>query len=162
MRAMLLAGVQLAFVIVSPVARADEAADRLKLAEQVVVVAHVADNMRTIMPVIMAQLKPIVQHRGDTNPADLDLFTKLFNARADAAADQFAEQVAQIYATEFSAEDLGNLLAFYKTPSGQNLLAKQSTIAQVSMAAGKQLGQDLAKQVIEDMKKEKEIKPSKM
>ena len=70
--------------------------------------------------------------------------------------------MAQIYASEFSAEDLANLLAFYKTPTGQNLLSKQSSITQTSFAVGKQLGQDLAKQVLEDMNKDKQAKPSKM
>ncbi len=162
MRAMLLAVVQLAFVIVSPPAKADDASDRLKIAEEVVVTAHVADNLRSVMPMIMTQLKPLVLRQGETNPTDLDRFTKLFNARVDAAADQFAEKMAHIYAAAFSVEDLGNVLSFYKTPTGQNLLAKQSAIAQASMAVGKQLGQDLAKQVVEDMNKEKQAKPSKM
>ena len=162
MRAVLLAGIQLALLIVSPPVRADDAADRLKLAQQVLVVAHVADNFRNFMPLMMAQLKPLVQRQGQVDSTDLDRFTKLFTVRADAAADQFAEKMGQIYATEFSAEDLGNLLAFYKTPSGQNLLSKQSSIAQASLAVGKQLGQDIAKQVIEDMQKEKQAKPSKM
>ncbi len=162
MRSMLLAGVQLALVMTSPPARADDAADRLKLGEQVVVAAHVAENFRHIMPLLMAQMKPLVQRQGQIDTTDLDKFTKLFTARADAAADQFAEKMGQIYATEFSVEDLGNLLAFYKTPSGQNLLSKQSAITQESLAVGKQLGQDLAKQVIEDMNKDKQAKPSKM
>ncbi len=162
MRAVLLAGIQSALLIVSPPVRADDAADRLKLAQQVLVVAHVADNFRNFMPLMMAQLKPLVQRQGQVDSTDLDRFTKLFTVRADAAADQFAEKMGQIYATEFSAEDLGNLLAFYKTPSGQNLLSKQSSIAQASLAVGKQLGQDIAKQVIEDMQKEKQAKPSKM
>ena len=162
MRSMLLAGVQLALVMTSPPARADDAADRLKLGEQVVVAAHVAENFRHIMPLLMAQMKPLVQRQGQIDTTDLDKFTKLFTARADAAADQFAEKMGQIYATEFSVEDLGNLLAFYKTPSGQNLLSNQSAITQESLAVGKQLGQDLAKQVIEDMNKDKQAKPSKM
>ena len=118
MRAVLLAGIQLALLIVSPPVRADDAADRLKLAQQVLVVAHVADNFRNFMPLMMAQLKPLVQRQGQVDSTDLDRFTKLFTVRADAAADQFAEKMGQIYATEFSAEDLGNLLAFYKTASG--------------------------------------------
>ena len=162
MRAMLLVGVQLAFVIASSLAWADDTADRLKLGNQVVVAANVAENFRHVLPLLMAQLKPLVQRQGQVDSADLDKFTKLFTERADAAADQFAEKMAQIYASEFSAEDLANLLAFYKTPTGQNLLSKQSSITQTSFAVGKQLGQDLAKQVLEDINKDKQAKPSKM
>ena len=145
MKAMLLAAVQLALVIGSAPAWADDASDRLKLAEQVVVVAHVADNLRNILPMMMAQLKPLVIQQGTTDSADLDKFTKLFTARADAASDDFAAKMAKLYATEFSAEDLGNLIAFYKTPTGQSLLAKQPAMAKASFEIGKQLGQDLAK-----------------
>ena len=101
MRAMLLASVQLAFVIASPLGKADDAADRLKLGNQVVVAANVAENFRHFMPLMMAQLKPLVQRQRQIDSADLDSFTKLFNERADAAADQFAEKMGQIYATEF-------------------------------------------------------------
>ncbi len=161
MRAALLAVVQLAIVSAFSPVEADAASDRLNLAHQVVVVAHVADDLRNLMPVFMAQFRPLVlQGRSDT--ADFDEFIKLFNARVDAGADQYAEKVGQIYATEFSAEDLGNLLAFYKTPTGQNLLAKENAVAQAYILVGKQFGQDLAKQVVEDMNKEKQAKPSKM
>ena len=162
MRWALFAAVQLALLVASPNVRADDAADRLKLAQQVVVVAHVADNLRTVMPVMMAQLRPLVTQGGNVDSATLDEFTKRFNARANAAADLFAEKMAQMYATQFSAQDLENLLSFYKTPTGQNLLSKQTVVAQASMVIGKQLGQDLAKQVVEDMDKEKQAKPSKM
>ena len=162
MRRLLLTAALLALSFHAGPASADDASDRLKLAEQVVVTAHVADNMRKIMPMMMAQLKPLVEKQGSTDSAQLDKFTTLFNARAAAAADGFADKVAQVYATEFSAKDLTNLLSFYGTETGQDLLSKQTVIAQASFALGKQMGQDLAKQVLDDMAKEKEAKPSKM
>ena len=162
MRRMIAASLGLALCLSVPGARADDAADRLKLAEQVVVTAHVSDNMRQILPMLMAQLKPLVEKQGSTDSADLDKFVKLFNARANAAADQFALKMAQIYATEFSTTDLSNLLAFYKTQTGQTLLSKQTVVAQASFTLGKQLGQDLAKQVLDEMKKEKAAAPPKL
>ena len=152
MKRVMLSGVLLSLLLAPSTGKADDAFDRLKLAEQVVVMARVADNLRQIMPMTMAQMKPLVEKQGS---ADFAEFDKLFKARVPAAADQFAEKMARIYAVEFSAADLSNLLVFYKTQTGQNLLSRQAVIAQASFAIGQQFGQDLVKQVLEDIDRDK-------
>jgi hypothetical protein len=66
---------------------------------------------------------------------------------------------AQIYAKEFSEEDLTNLLAFYKSPTGQNLIAKQPVIVQGMMTASMQWGQMLAREVLQEYQSDKANKP---
>jgi len=135
-------------------ARADDAT-RLRLAREVVDVAHVSDNMRKIMPTMLAQLKPMIMQQGQADSATVDDFVKRVSTRFDKSIDQFTDLAAGIYAKEFSEDDLTNLLAFYKTPTGHDLVAKQSEIAQAMFVAGKEWGQAVAQQVIEEFKKEK-------
>ena len=46
---------------------------------------------------------------------------------------QIGDGMAQIYATEFSEQELKDLVAFYKTPLGQKLLSSEPRAIQLSM-----------------------------
>ena len=68
-----------------------------------------------------------------------------------------AELMALIYARNFSAAELRDLAAFYRTPIGQKLLQKMPTIAQESMTAGQQfaqaIGSDLQQRIVDELRK---------
>ena len=67
--------------------------------------------------------------------------------------------MAEVYAKEFTEADLANLLAFYRTETGQHLLAKQPEIAKGMMLVGQQWGQGIAQQIIAELAKEKAAAP---
>ena len=68
-----------------------------------------------------------------------------------------SEAFAILYSSNFSAEELRAVTAFYKTPVGQKYLQKQPALAQQSMTVGQQFGQsiaaDLQKRMIEELRK---------
>lgn len=131
-------------------ARADDAS-RLKLARDVVETAHAADNMRALMPTFMAQMRQIIVQGGNGDTKQVDTYVERFQKRFTDGVPSFVELVAAVYAREFSEEDLGNLLIFYRSPTGQHLLGKQTVIAQGMIATGQKWGQSIAQQVLDEM-----------
>ncbi|MDQ0471198.1 DUF2059 domain-containing protein [Labrys wisconsinensis] len=133
-------------------ARADEQS-RLALAREAVQASHATDNMRRVFPTILAQLKPLLLKQGGTEKSIDDFNTRIL-AKMDPQLDKLTDLAAQIYAREFSDEDLQNLVAFYHSPSGQHLIAKQPEIAQFMTTVGAQWGREMAQSVMDDYRKE--------
>jgi hypothetical protein len=134
-------------------ARADEQS-RLAQARQLIVIAHTTDNMRKLFPIFLAQMKPLLIRQG-ADPKTAEEFTARFSARLDSELDKFVDLAAQVYAREFTEDDLANIMAFYKTPTGEKLISKQPIIAQFMTTVGMQWGQQVGREVMEDYQKEK-------
>ena len=151
-----IAAAALALALVAPPfgARADDAS-RLKVAHEVVDVVHAGDNMRAIMPVMTDQMRAMLVQQGTADKALVDLFVARFSKRMDEQIPEFLDLVAQVYAREFSEEDLQNLLGFYRTPTGQHLLAKTAMIGKSMALAGKQWGENIGREVGAEIDKER-------
>jgi hypothetical protein len=71
--------------------------------------------------------------------------------------NQLAEMLAVVYARNFSVDEIHDLIAFYKTPTGEKLLDRQAVVARQSMMAGQQFGQELVRdiqqQIADELKK---------
>jgi hypothetical protein len=132
---------------------------RLALARDLVKETHANDNARLLMPAIANQMKPMLARQG-LDQKLIDDFTSRLLAKLNGDLDKFGDLAAQVYAKEFSEQDLANLLAFYKTPTGQNLIAKQPIISQGMATAGIQWGQVLAREVLQDIQNDKAKKRS--
>lgn len=138
--------------LVSP-ATADDAS-RLATARELVRVTHSADNLRAMLPQLMNAVRPMLMQQG-ADQKTVDSLLQDGASRMAGQTDQLVDLIANIYAQEFSEEDLDNLLAFDKTPSGQHLIEKQGTLMRGMLVIGKQWGQAVAKQVIDDYARRK-------
>ena len=56
-----------------------------------------------------------------------------------------------IYAARFTADELNQLIAFYRTPIGHRLADEQATIGIESMRAGQIWGAEVGAQVAKDL-----------
>jgi uncharacterized protein len=123
---------------------------RLSAAHEIVALTHAADNMRTIIPTMMTSLRPMLSGKG-VNPATVDAVLNDFQTKASQQTDQMVDLIAAVYAREFTDEDLDALVAFYHTPAGEHLVAKQPEILKGMLAVGQQWGQMIAKQTLDDL-----------
>ncbi|WP_237477970.1 DUF2059 domain-containing protein [Lichenibacterium dinghuense] len=138
----------------SGAARADDAS-RLKLAREIVVVTHTVDNTRKLMPTFMGQMRDMLVKMDPTHTKDIDTILQRSGQKLDDQLSSFADLAAEVYAREFSEEDLQAVLAFDRSPAGQHLIDKQPEITQAMAKVGQQWGQMVAQQVIADYQKEK-------
>jgi hypothetical protein len=77
--------------------------------------------------------------------------------RMAARSGEIVDLTAAIYARNFSADEIRQVTAFYRTPVGQRFLDKLPAITQESMAMGQQWGQSIAAEmrdkIIEELRK---------
>jgi len=93
--------------------------------------------LQGLMPLLRQSMPPYV-------PEDVmeDIQNSLMAADLESA-------VTHAYQAHLSTEDGTAIIAFYKTPAGQRLLAAMPQILKESQEAGGQLGQQIVEQVIE-------------
>jgi uncharacterized protein len=132
-------------------------AENLAAARQLVQVMKATDQFKVLLPSIFEALKQaIVQGRPDV-AKDYDAIVPIVTAGAMKRLDAFADVLAGVYARNFSVDEIHDLIAFYQTPTGQKLIARQPIIAHESMVAGQQFGQelvaDLRQQIDDELKK---------
>jgi len=110
-----------------------------------------ADRFKILLPTIFKTLKPaIVQNRADVE-RDYDALVPLLTQRMTARFDELESSIVLIYADNFTAAELRELVAFYKTPTGQKFLEKTPLVMQQTMAAGKKFGEIAGAEARRDM-----------
>jgi hypothetical protein len=137
-------------------------AENLAAARELVQTLKSTDQFRAILPTIFDNLRPVfVQDRPEMGK-DYDAIIPIVIASATKRVDEFADKLAAIYANNFTVSELRDLIAFYRTPTGQKFIARQQDIARASMAMGQEFGQtlvkDLREQITEELRKREKAK----
>jgi hypothetical protein len=115
--------------------------DTLAAARELIVTMRAADYFKTIMPAIVQQA--IVQNRPQVE-RDYDAIMPLMLDSMNARVSEIIEQVAALYARNFTAAELNEVVAFYRGPTGQKFIQKLPLITQESMVIGQRFGQSIA------------------
>src|SRR3954454_13809825 len=126
-------------------------------AKELIATMRVADQFKQLFPAIMSQLKPaIVQGRAEVE-RDYDQAMAVVLEAMHGRIEELITSIATIYAVNFSRDELGQLLAFYRTSAGQKFIEKMPTITQQSLTVGQKFGQqisgDLRNRMIEELRK---------
>jgi hypothetical protein len=147
----------LVLTLMSAVPAPAQSPDSVAAAKDLMVVMHSADNFKTIMPQLMAALKPaIVQGRPDVEK-DYDALVPALLGAMNSKLNEMIDKIAGIYARKFSAAELNEVANFYRGPTGQKFVQQLPGIMQESMTIGQQFGQQLAaelqQRMIEELRK---------
>jgi hypothetical protein len=131
--------------------------DALTAARELIVTMRSADQFKAILPVIVRNLKPaIVQGRPEVE-RDLDAILPLLLEAMSARVNEIVDQITALYARTFTVDELREVTAFYRGPTGQKFLEKVPAITQESMAIGQKFGQSVATEmqsrIIEELRK---------
>jgi hypothetical protein len=131
--------------------------ETLATARELVAALQAADNMKLLLPSIMQHIKPIIVQGRPQVEKDFDVIAPVMLEGFRARLGDFIELIAVIYATNFTVAEIKELIAFYRGPVGQKLVAKTPAIAQQSMVAsqkfGTQLANELQSRMTEELKK---------
>jgi hypothetical protein len=151
------APLMLALLMIVPVQAQSPDAGSEAAAKELVATIKVGDQFKTLLPLIFQQLKPaIVQNRPDVE-RDYDALVPVLQERMMARLNELEGSIVAVYAGNFSAAELHDLIVFYKTPTGQKLLEKTPLIAQQTMAAGRKFGEvagvEAQKQMVDELRK---------
>jgi uncharacterized protein len=131
--------------------------ETLAVARELVATMRATNQFKTLLPTIVQGMKPAIVQGRPQVARDFDEIMPIVISGATQRLDELAEMLAQIYARHFTADEIRDLTAFYKTPTGQKLLQRQAAVARESMAAGQQFGRELVadvqQQISEELKK---------
>jgi uncharacterized protein len=131
--------------------------EAMAAARELIVTMRAADYFKTLMPAIMQQLKPaIVQNRPQVE-RDYDAIVPLLLDSMNARVNEIIDQIAALYARNFSVEELREVVAFYRGPTGQKFVQKLPLITQESMVIGQRFGQSIGAEIhgriVEELRK---------
>jgi hypothetical protein len=131
--------------------------DALAAAKELVTTINLSNQFKTLMPLIMKNLKPAIVQGRSAVERDYDAMIPVLLEAFQGRIGELSEAFAILYSSNFSAEELRAVTAFYRTPVGQKYLQKQPALAQQSMTVGQQFGKsiaaDLQKRMIEELRK---------
>ncbi len=133
-------------------AQGDASADALKAANELMAVMS-KDTVRQLVTGMTAQVWPALERALRTKRSDIDqatlteLRTEFERIQVEYMTGVMAEAPA-IYAKHFSAQELRDMLAFYKTPTGQKSLQVMPQLTSEVFAMVMQKMQGLQMQIM--------------
>ncbi len=128
--------------------------EALSAAKDLVETMHLSDQLRTILPTIMKNMKAsVVQGRAEVDMQYEAVAPKIIDSFR-ARVSELTDAIAIIYARNFSTEELQALVVFYKTPIGQKFLQKVPSLTQETMVVGSKFGKDIGGEVQQRIKEE--------
>jgi uncharacterized protein len=134
----------IAMVAVHPARSQSPSPDATAAAKELVVTMRAADQLKTLFPMILQQLKPAIAQGRPEVEKDYDTFMPQIVAAANARMGEFVDAIATVYAAHLTADELRQIGVFYKGPVGQKFLQNMPKIMQDSMAVGQKFGESLA------------------
>lgn len=137
-------------------ARAEAAveADRLAAAKELMEITGAARQFDVILPLIMQQIEnAFVQLKPEHADAIKETF-KLASTKFSERKQEAFDQVAVVFAGSFTAGELREIVAFYKTPIGAKLIKAQPEIAQKTLAIGQAWGRKIGQDIEQEVRKE--------
>jgi uncharacterized protein len=123
------------------------APENLAAARELIQVMKATDQFKVLLPTIMQALKPAFVQGKPEMEKNFDAILPAINQVAARRVDELAEALAIIYASNFSVGEIHDIAAFYRSPTGQKLLAQQPVIAHESMVAGQRWAQSLSSEL---------------
>jgi len=120
--------------------------------------AEMQEDIRSLMEVMGAgnlavqMMNQMLGPMKQAMPNVPEEFWAKFMAKLDMS--EVIDMIVPIYAKYFTHDEIKQLLAFYRTPLGQKVIATLPAVIQESMLAGQKWGEQLGQQVVDELKAE--------
>lgn len=148
-----------AFVImlatVGPAAHAQQpSAATMSTAKELITVTGTTTLFGPLIAGVVEQAKALFLQQDPSLAKDLNEISGQLRTDLQPRFVELTDEVARLYATNFTDQELKEILAFYKTSSGKKLLAEQSKVVDASMKFAQDWANTLSDQVVTKMRDE--------
>jgi hypothetical protein len=126
----------------------------LAAAKEILTLKNATAMYANAVPGLVAQSRNALIQQNLNYQKDLDEVAVVVAKTLAGREKEIGEGMAQIYATEFTEQELKDLVAFYKTPLGQKLITNEPRAIQLSMTWMQQWGQAFSEKVNEEFRNE--------
>jgi uncharacterized protein len=128
-----------------PLKQASPAA--LAAAQEILAMKGASDLYANLVPNVVAQTKGVLLQNNLNYQKDLNEVTIIVAKNLAGRVKEVGDGMAQIYANEFTEQELKDMVTFYKTPLGKKLLSTEPTAIRLSMSYMNQWAQSFAEVV---------------
>jgi uncharacterized protein len=127
---------------------------RLAAARELMEVAGVAKQFDEVMPVLAQRLgEAFVAVAPDKASEIREVFGQIAVKFVDRKGE-LIEQIAALYAEKLSAEDMGAVVAFYRSPAGARFIAIQPEMSRQAMVLGQRWGSAIGREIEAEARRE--------
>jgi len=119
----------------------------LAAAREILTMKNVHTVYASAVPTIVQKTKDTLLQSNLNYQKDLDEVALIVAQKMAGRENEIGEGMANVYANEFTEQELKDLVVFYKSPLGQKLLSTEPKAIQMSMTYMNQWAQNFADQV---------------
>jgi hypothetical protein len=119
----------------------------LASAKEILAMKNVAQMYTYAVPNIVAQTKDALLQANLNYQKDLNEVAIIVAKNLAGREQEIGEGMAKVYASDFSEQELKDLVTFYKTPLGQKLLSTEPKAIQASIAYMNEWGRTFSETV---------------
>lgn len=123
-------------------------------AKELMAVTGAEKNMDIMMANMIPQFASILKQQRPDQAAAIDEVFASLSTRMMARKQEMLDLIAPLYAERFSAEELKQVTAFFKSATGVKFVAAQPEILQRSMLIGQQWGQRIGAEIDAEVRRE--------
>jgi uncharacterized protein len=152
-----LAAIAIVLVLGSPAVHAQQqqpSAAAMATAKELITVTGATGLFAPLIAGVVEQAKLLFLQQDPSLSKDLNDISAQIRTDLTPRFSELSDEVARLYATNFSEQELKDILAFYKSPAGQKLLAQQPKVIDTSMKFAQDWANKLSDQVIAKMRDE--------
>ena len=113
-------------------------------AKEILLMKNVSAMYASAVPNIVQQTKDALLQNNLNYQKDLNEVAVVVAQKLAGREKEIGDGMAQIYATEFTEQELKDLVTFFKSPLGQKLLANEPKAVQISMSYMNQWAQQFS------------------
>lgn len=152
-RTLLAAGFAIGLGVVSASAQAPQSALKpaspaaIAAAKEILTMKNASGMYASAVPNIVQRTKEQLLQNNLNYQKDLNEVSITVAQTLAGREKEIGEQMARIYASDFTEQELKDLVTFYKSPLGQKLLAQEPRSIQTSMGYMNQWAQTFAEEV---------------
>lgn len=156
-RARLAAVAMFGLVVVQPAFAQTPSHDQVKAAREVIDASGAGASMKDIVPIFLDEAKQTFTRTRPEIAKDLDEVLKVVEPEFIERRDVLLNEIAIVYAKRFTMQELGEIKAFYGTPTGAKLVENLPGIMQASYAQTsawtQKMSQDIVVRLRQEMRK---------
>jgi hypothetical protein len=131
--------------------------DTIVAAKELITTMRLTDQFKLLLPRLVESMKPALLVGRPEMEKDFDAIMAVLVDGMNARVGELIDQIAGIYGRNFTAGELRQATAFYRSPVGQKFLDRQPAMMQETMTTGQNFGRtvatDLQERLIEELRK---------
>jgi hypothetical protein len=127
---------------------------RFAAAKELLVVVGSAKQFDVVVPLITQQLENAFVNLKPDHAAEIKDVFRAIPEKFSQRKQELLDEVAAIYAGKLTADEINEIIKFYKTPIGAKFVQLQPELVQQSMQLGQAWGRKIGQEIDQEVRKQ--------